>query len=66
LFVSIKQAAIGKPVLNRRGNIERQSLYGRISEPRLLPDLEVIVDGANDVFNELLSAAKEKDKQVNH
>ncbi|MFT7129813.1 MAG: diacylglycerol O-acyltransferase [Gammaproteobacteria bacterium] len=44
----------------------KQLFFNFIAEPRLLPDLEIIVDGANDVFNELLSAAQEKDAQINH
>ena len=35
----------------------RQLFFSFISESRLLPDLEVIADAADDVFNELLEAA---------
>jgi WS/DGAT/MGAT family acyltransferase len=58
---------IGLLVLN--GNIgfsitilsyNKQLFFNFICEPRLLPDLDTIVNGADDVFNELLSAAQQK------
>ncbi len=58
---------IGLLVLN--GNIgfsvtilsyNKQLFFNFICEPRLLPDLNVIVDDANQVFNELLHAAQQK------
>ena len=64
---------IGLLILN--GNIgmsltilsyNKQLFFNFISEPRLLPDLELVVNGVDDVFNELLGAAQEKDQQVNH
>jgi WS/DGAT/MGAT family acyltransferase len=44
----------------------KQLFFNFISEPRLVPDLQVIIDHAEDVFNELLSAAREKDSQTNN
>lgn len=38
----------------------KQLFFSFICEPRLLPDLDVIVDSAGDVFNELLEAARLK------
>ena len=38
----------------------KQLFFSFICEPRLLPDLDVIVDGADEVFNELLTAAQQK------
>lgn len=64
---------IGLLVLN--GNIglsltilsyNKQLFFNFISEPRLLPDLEFIVDSADAVFNELLTTARDKDEQTNH
>jgi WS/DGAT/MGAT family acyltransferase len=39
----------------------KQLFFSFICEPRLLPDLDVIADGANSVFQELLDAARAKD-----
>ncbi|MFT5133832.1 MAG: diacylglycerol O-acyltransferase [Gammaproteobacteria bacterium] len=36
--------------------------FNFICEPRLLPDLELIVQGADDVFQELMSAAQQKNQ----
>ena len=44
----------------------KQLFFNFISEPRLVPDLQVIVDNAEAVFNELLSAARESDIQTNN
>lgn len=58
---------IGLLVLN--GNVgfsitilsyNKQLFFNFICEPRLLPDLDTIVNGADDVFHELLSAAQQK------
>lgn len=58
---------IGLLVLN--GNVgfsvtilsyNKQLFFNFICEPRLLPDLNVIVEDANQVFNELLHAAQQK------
>ena len=38
----------------------KQLFFSFICEPRLLPDLETIVSGADDVFGELLLAAQQK------
>ena len=38
----------------------KQLFFSFICEPRLLPDIEVIVDNADDVFGELLAAAQQK------
>lgn len=38
----------------------KQLFFSFICEPRLLPDLDVVVQGADDVFNELLTAAQHK------
>ena len=38
----------------------KQLFFNFICEPRLLPDLDVIVSGADNVFNELLEAARLK------
>ena len=58
---------IGLLVLN--GNVgfsvtilsyNKQLFFSFICEPRLLPDLDVIVQGADDVFGELLAAAQQR------
>lgn len=58
---------IGLLVLN--GNVgfsvtilsyNKQLFFSFICEPRLLPDLDFIVQGADDVFGELLAAAQQK------
>ena len=60
---------VGLLVLN--GNIgfsitilsyNKKLFFNFICEPRLLPDLELIVQGADEVFQELLSAAQQKNK----
>jgi len=60
---------VGLLVLN--GNIgfsitilsyNKKLFFNFICEPRLLPDLELIVQGADDVFQELMSAAQQKNK----
>jgi diacylglycerol O-acyltransferase / wax synthase len=38
----------------------KQLFFSFICEPRLLPDLDLIVDGADDTFGELLAAARER------
>ncbi len=38
----------------------KQLFFSFICEPRLLPDLDIILDSADDVFNELLLAAQAK------
>ena len=38
----------------------KQLFFNFICEPRLLPDLEVIVNSADDVFLDLLRLAQEK------
>lgn len=38
----------------------KQLFFNFICEPRLLPDVELIVEGAGDVFQELLDAAADK------
>lgn len=38
----------------------KQLFFNFICEPRLLPDLDTIVNGADEVFNELLNAAQQK------
>jgi hypothetical protein len=62
---------IGLLVLN--GNIgfsvtilsyNKQLFFNFICEPRLLPDLELIKQGAEDVFEELKAAAQEKSNSV--
>ncbi|MFT6750381.1 MAG: diacylglycerol O-acyltransferase [Candidatus Azotimanducaceae bacterium] len=40
----------------------KKLFFNFICEPRLLPDLELIVQGADDVFQELMSAAQQKNK----
>lgn len=44
----------------------KQLFFNFISEPRLLPDLEIIVANADSVFDELLSTAREQDLQTNN
>ncbi len=60
---------IGLLVLN--GNIgfsvtilsyNKQLFFNFICEPNLLPDLQQVIDGANDVFQELLDISKDKSK----
>lgn len=64
---------IGLLVLN--GNIgfsatilsyNKQLFFNFICEPRLLPDLELIKQGAEDVFEELKAAAQEKSNSVDN
>ncbi|MFT6038099.1 MAG: hypothetical protein ACI9TP_000888, partial [Candidatus Azotimanducaceae bacterium] len=40
----------------------KQLFFSFICEPRLLPDLDKIVDGADDVFHELQAAAEQKNQ----
>ena len=41
----------------------KQLFFSFICEPRLLPDLSVIVNAADDVFNELLQVARQQSNQ---
>ncbi|MFT7125724.1 MAG: hypothetical protein ACI9YG_001801, partial [Candidatus Azotimanducaceae bacterium] len=40
----------------------KQLFFSFICEPRLLPDLDKIVDAADDVFHELQAAAEQKNQ----
>jgi hypothetical protein len=42
----------------------KQLFFSFICEPRLLPDLETISEGANAVFEELLAAAQAQEKET--
>jgi hypothetical protein len=42
----------------------KQLFFSFICEPRLLPDLETISEGANAVFEELLTAAQAQEKET--
>ncbi|MEM7100175.1 MAG: wax ester/triacylglycerol synthase domain-containing protein [Pseudomonadota bacterium] len=42
----------------------KQLFFNFICEPRMLPDLELLVGNADDVFNELLNASQQKIKSM--